>query len=1262
MRQIEDKLSLFVKEQFPAFYREEGGMFQVFLEAYYEYLEQEGKTIDFARNLLEYKDIDSTTAQFLDHFKTTFLSQLPGLVRADDRLTIKNIMDFYRAKGTPRAVQLLFRLLFDESITVNYPSDDVLKPSASQFKRPRYVEVYASDLDKLISLQGIEILGGTSGAKAFVESISTKLLNKVKVHVLTLSNLRGNFLRGEIITKSVDGNTDDMPIVTGSLSDITITLGGSDNQIGDTFNVIASSGKQGRARVTAIADATGLVDFELANGGFGFSLDGNVTFTDVNDQNIQVNNVINAAQSVSNVHIILGANAHTLFAVGDSITVDTSDANGVISAIGNDTNTAGDAPNTHIIVNNMFGLITTNDKIANSTNGNTTISQVRLDDNLLSLRVANAEFTRFETVQQDVEQISTLSATTFNNALLAFEAANDDDILPTVQGLTSIGDVVANGYIINNTIGTGTTDIKVAVVSGSFMDQKTATMDLISNSHTFEVNEEIDEESLVTITIADDGANLQSIFSTSDIVSSDESGANGVVASITNSTVMSMNGVFGTFIANDNIFVAGAPGTTANVTDINITNSGANGVVSSANLTHIVINEVVGVFNDDKKIKGRRTNAIGITNTVSTTGASDIRLNGNNSVNCVVDTTSNVSVTAQVIGSNATNIGFKTTRYSNGIIATFHNSPAAFIKGRESNTYANVVTVGSGSGADFKIGTLENEDPITIYTDFVGENNVANVSYLDCVIDGGNSGIGFLDSIEVANGQGGADYTVGQHINYTDGGAGGGLPTVNAVANISSVNATGGILTATVITQGSGFYSNATPTYPNYANGSVNDSANVTSNFDFGYGFPKDQDGDFTTILDKVLTRISGNVGTISSFSDINPGNNYNFDPFVSVYTPGIAKYDRRDIIVNLSGMGTDDAGAYKDFIIGETINQTVTFQSQVLTASGGFTLTFNNGASSASASNSQITDLIGTSVLQTVSNTVTTLGDITSGNSTSVTVRNLRIRTEVDNSPAQNSFTFDVSNNIPFTEDAISFGDPGQGDANISAVAATVTGLGTVSQSEVAKGQVYKFNNNNDGTGDVGIRRLSFSVGFNDSGTIQGATSTAGGTIDSLYEDDATRPIGDNANVIADARAANGIVTAVEVIDSGFGYQHNANLTLRSTNTAQQIVVSGLANVATTGIGPGYWASRESFLNTKYIHDNDFYQSHSYVIESGLSLNKYRDILLKSTHIAGTKLFGRVFKESVANVAVHVSNNQIEKLTGYANDESFTVSETVNT
>ena len=158
---------------------------------------------------------------------------------------------------------------------------------------------------------------------------------------------------------------------------------------------------------------------------------------------------------------------------------------------------------------------------------------------------------------------------------------------------------------------------------------------------------------------------------------------------------------------------------------------------------------------------------------------------------------------------------------------------------------------------------------------------------------------------------------------------------------------------------------------------------------------------------------------------------------------------------------------------------------------------------------------------------------------------------------------------------------------------------------------------------------------------TTAGATSGAGGTIDSLYQDANTQPIGDNFVINADAKAANGIVTDVEVIDSGFGYTHGANLTLRHTGNSN-IVVSGTANVTTTGLGPGYWASDESEMNAKYIHDNDFYQSHSYVVETGLSLDKYRDILLKSAHIAGTRLFGKVIRESSVNNAVTVSNSSI--------------------
>ena len=130
--EINDKISIFVKDQFPQFYKEDGPIFEAFVEAYYEYLEQTGQTLDFSRNLIEYQDIDTTTADFLEQFKKLYLEQLPGLIKSDDRLTIKHIMDFYRAKGSERSIQLLFRILFDEAAVVNKPGEDVLKPSTSE--------------------------------------------------------------------------------------------------------------------------------------------------------------------------------------------------------------------------------------------------------------------------------------------------------------------------------------------------------------------------------------------------------------------------------------------------------------------------------------------------------------------------------------------------------------------------------------------------------------------------------------------------------------------------------------------------------------------------------------------------------------------------------------------------------------------------------------------------------------------------------------------------------------------------------------------------------------------------------------------------------------------------------------------------------------------------------------------------------------------------------------------------------------------------
>ena len=1154
--EMNDKISVLVKEHFPTFYQESGPVFSAFIEAYYEYLEQTDQTIDFSRNLLSYQDLDTTTAQFLEQFKKLYLDQLPGLIKADDRLTIKHIMDYYRSKGSERSIQLLFRILFDEAATVNKPGLDVIKPSTSAFRLPRYIEVYAPEINNLIALEGLEIVGATSGAKGFVESISTNIIGGARVHIVQLSNLRGNFLRGEIIAKSSDGLMEDMPVVTGSLSSVDITLGGQDFIKGDEFEVIADVGKQGKVRATAIDNATGLIEYQLSNGGFGFSTNTSFTAIDVNTQHLLVNNVVNAAQSYSNTS-----------------------------------------------------------------------------------QVDNAEFIRFERVDQKVEKVTYLSGSDMISHLNTKLGNTEGAETVFIVGKESGGNVVANGVLIAEEGSGANGTLHIATHTGTFGDQLALSANLIVNTHIFQNNERIAEEENVTLDIKDTSGS----FSAGDDVKGDDSSAVGKVVTV-NSSVMTLNSVFGTFNANDNVQdITSGVANTANVTGVTVTAQGANATLgtfsnSNAKVYSLNISDITGAFDNGKKIRGDRSLAVATLTSQSDTGASDIFANGTSTINATVDTFTNVSVHAEVIGSNATNVGFRNAKFSNGSTGTFYQNTAAFIIGVESNTYANVVTVGTGNGSTFKIGGLENEESITIYTDFVGDNNTANVAFLDCVIDGqssnsvgGNSGIGFVDTIVVRTA--GSSYANGEVVTFSGGGAGGGQPTTNATGTITT-NGSGGILSATVTAAGAGFFSQNVVGTIATSGGS---SGVLTANVDFGYGFPKSPQLGFEAVLDDVLTRFSGNIGTITSLTDINPGNNYNFDPFVSVYTRGIAKFDRRDVVVNLTGMNTGAGGAPIDFVIGETINQTVTSAGQTLTVN---TITVQNTSTSSNTTTGNTENFhIGSSIVQVKNSTVNAIGDVFFSNSTVLGIKNGRVK----ESFANGLINFTI-NTQPFTSNstinAISIASANSLNSETN-VFTTVASNGSISDSAVSKGQVYKFTNNGDGTGDVGLRRLTFSLGFNDSGTLEGATSGAGGTILNLYEDSNTNPIGDNAVINADAKSANGIITAVDVIDSGIAYQHGANLTLRHTGNSN-IVVSGTANVTTTGISPGIHASTESHLNTKYIHDNDFYQSHSYQVETGLSLNKYRDILLKSAHVAGTKLFGKVVKESTVNNAVTVSNSSI--------------------
>lgn len=240
-------------------------------------MEQAGYAVNASRSLLDYKDIDNTINSFVSNFKDEFLIGFPSLTSSDKLKLVKHIQDLYRSKGSIQSIELLFKLLFNENANIYNPSDDILRASDGEWTVPTYLEV--DNFERASGFIGKEIVGSSSGAVAFVESVIQKRVAGKFITVIYLSNIKGDFTNGEKVSN--DGLFANAPTIIGSLTQINITEGGANNSVGDLFNIYSSdvtsnTGLAGQAKVIAVTDGTGRVSFKLVDGGTGYTTSANV--------------------------------------------------------------------------------------------------------------------------------------------------------------------------------------------------------------------------------------------------------------------------------------------------------------------------------------------------------------------------------------------------------------------------------------------------------------------------------------------------------------------------------------------------------------------------------------------------------------------------------------------------------------------------------------------------------------------------------------------------------------------------------------------------------------------------------------------------------------------------------------------------------------------------------------------------------------------------------------------------------------------------
>jgi hypothetical protein len=276
---VKAKVSAVVPKQVPEFVREENQQFVKFLQAYYEWLEQEKNAGYVLRNLESSKDIDQTVDDFVNYFKKELLIDIPETAISDKRFLAKQINDLYRTKGTKQSYELLFRILFNEEAEIYYPKVDLLRSSDGKYDRRTVIKVIevSGDAFNLIGqtiTQPADPLTGASLATAKVESVikfsaGASIIAEVNVNKSTIV---GTFVPGARIT-GLD-NTDDSLIVMTSqtmITDLRIDERGSYYKIGDKFTTDAGSGLDFLCEVATVKGGS-VTNIFVANPGFGYRI------------------------------------------------------------------------------------------------------------------------------------------------------------------------------------------------------------------------------------------------------------------------------------------------------------------------------------------------------------------------------------------------------------------------------------------------------------------------------------------------------------------------------------------------------------------------------------------------------------------------------------------------------------------------------------------------------------------------------------------------------------------------------------------------------------------------------------------------------------------------------------------------------------------------------------------------------------------------------------------------------------------------------
>ena len=260
-----------VSRQLPEFVREDYPTFVAFVEAYYQYLADNGVDVSHM------KDIDETLSSFISSFKKELAYNLPLTVQ-DERFLLSRIKDLYLAKGSEGSFKLLFRLLFGKDVALYYPGQQMLVPSDGKWNQEIsvFVKVDYGDVNEIVG-RLVEISSGDRVLSVLIDR-KEELIGEVErvksigddVYELYLDKrFFGVISPGDKIRYQDTFQCEILPATTT----LKIAQAGKNFRVGQVFELRSGNGTGALVKITAVTPTGGILRSELIKFGIGYTAD-----------------------------------------------------------------------------------------------------------------------------------------------------------------------------------------------------------------------------------------------------------------------------------------------------------------------------------------------------------------------------------------------------------------------------------------------------------------------------------------------------------------------------------------------------------------------------------------------------------------------------------------------------------------------------------------------------------------------------------------------------------------------------------------------------------------------------------------------------------------------------------------------------------------------------------------------------------------------------------------------------------------------------